>query len=311
MWYRSYLSGYPEAIENGQWGKHNFIGSDKREKSVPVLKPENFGEQMSIDEKMIDDEFYTVMTNRETGKIALLAETLSCRELNGLIDEIAPINKKVKTITADLSPTYEKFCEQAFPQATLVADKFHVVKHITEAVQSLRVRLKQEELSKLQPTKKERRDYEKNTPLLNGESRIEMLTRSRYLLFKRKEDWTAGQNRRALLLFETFPSLKKTYELSIQIREWMDKKNIGEHAWHIDKQLIHWYDCAEQARLPEVENLIRLIGCHESKIMNYFSTGKTNAKAEAMNSKIQRFIAANYGVRDKDFFLYRLARYYS
>jgi transposase len=60
-----------------------------------------------------------------------------------------------------------------------------------------------------------------------------------------------------------------------------------------------------------VENLIRLIGSHEGKIMNYFSIGKTNAKAEAMNSKIQRFIASTYGVRDKDFFLYRLARYYS
>lgn len=30
-----------------------------------------------------------------------------------------------------------------------------------------------------------------------------------------------------------------------------------------------------------------------------------------MNSKMQRFITANYGVRDKDFFLYRLAHYYS
>ena len=41
--------------------------------------------------------------------------------------------------------------------------------------------------------------------------------------------------------------------------------------------------------------------------MNYFIKGKTNAKAEAINSKIQRSIAANYGVRDRDFFMYRLA----
>jgi transposase len=126
-----------------------------------------------------------------------------------------------------LSPTYEKFCEQSFPQATLVADKFHIVKHITEAVQSLRVRLKQQELAKLPAAKQERKAYEKSTRLVNGESRIEMLTRSRYLLFKREEDWTAGQKKRAMLLFETFPDIKKTYELSIQIREWMDKKNIG------------------------------------------------------------------------------------
>jgi len=310
-WYRNYLSGYPEAVENKQWGKDNFIGSDKREKSVPVLKPENFGEQMAVDEKMIDEEYYTVMTNRDTGKIALLAETLTVTELNKLMDKTGEVKHKVKTITADLSPTYETFCEQSFPAAMIVADKFHVVQHIVEAVQSLRLRLKQEEIAKLPTTKKERREYEKQTKLINGESRIELLTRSRYVLFKRTEKWTVSQQKRAALLFKTFPQIEQTYKLTQQIREWLDKKNIGKYEWEIEKQLIHWYDCAERAKLPEVENLIRLISSHEEKIMNYFKTGKTNAKAEAMNSKIQRFITSNYGVRDKDFFLYRLARYYA
>lgn len=310
-WYRHYLSGYPEAVESGQWGKDNFRGSDKRDKRVPVLKPGNFGEQMSVDEKMIDEDFYTIMTNRQTGKIALLAETLTVSELNKLINKIDEVRDSVKVITADLSATYEKFCEQSFPDATLVADKFHVVMHITEAIQTHRLRLKQEEIAKLPTTKKERREYEKQTKLINGESRIEMLTRSRYLLFKRSDKWNASQQKRAALLFETFPQLKTTYELTIQIREWLDKENIGKHEWQIERQLIHWYDCAEQAKLPEVENLIRLIGSHEQTIINYFNTGKTNAKAENMNSKIQRFIASNYGLRDKDFFFYRLARYFS
>ena len=219
-WYRNYLSGYPEALESKQWGQYNFVGNDKREKSVPVLKSENFGEQMSVDEKMIDEEFYTVMTNRETGKIALLAETLTVTELTKLIAKTGEAKQKVKTITADLSPTYEKFCEQSFPGAMIVADKFHVVQHIVEAVQSLRLRLKQEEIARLPTTKKERKEYEKQTKLINGESRIELLTRARYVLFKRPENWTHSQQKRAGLLFETFPKLKSTYELTQQIRQW-------------------------------------------------------------------------------------------
>jgi transposase len=310
-WYRNYLSGYPQAVESKAWGKDNFTGSDKREKLVPVLKPENFGEQMAVDEKMIDEEFYTVLTNRESGKIAMLAETLTVTDLNKLIDKIGEARQGVKIITADLSPTYERFCEQSFPCAMVVADKFHVVKHIIEAVQTLRLRLKQEEITKLPPTKKERREYEKQTRLINGESRIEMLTRSRYVLFKRPENWTTSQQKRVKLLFEAFPQLRAAYDLTLQIRLWLDKENLSKYPWQIEEQLIHWYDCAEQARLPEIENLIRIIGSNEEKIMNYFKTGKTNAKAEAMNSKIQRFIAANYGVRDKDFFMYRLAHYFS
>lgn len=310
-WYRQCLSGYPEAVASGQWGKDNFTGSDKKQKIVPVLKPQNLGEEMAIDEKMIDEEFYTVLTNRQTGKIALLAETLRVDELGSLIDKMDEHKKVVKEITVDLSPTYERFCEQSFPNATIIADKFHVVKHIVEAVQAMRLRLKQEELSVLPISKKERRQVEQATKLPNGETRMELLTRSRYLLFKMQSAWTPSQQKRAQLLFETYPRLEIAYQLTQQLRHWLDRKNIGKKEWELEKELIDWYDDAEQQKLPEIENLIRLIANNEHKIMNYFLNGRTNAKAEAMNSKIQRFITANYGVRDTDFFMYRLAKYYS
>ena len=311
FWYRNYLSGFPEVVASGVWGKDDFIGSDKRTKIVPILKPENLGEEMAVDEKMIDEEFYTVFTNRQTGKIALLAETMQVADLNKLIDKMGEAKNIVKEVTLDLSPTYEKFVEQSLPQATLVADKFHVIKHIVDAVQDVRIRIKHEELSQIPATKKERKAYEKATKLINGESRIELLTHSRYLLFKKEENWTASQQKRSVLLFQTFPQIEATYKLTQQIRNWFDKSNIGKYEWQIERDLIHWYDNAEQQKLPEVENLIRLIGSHEQKIMNYFIKGKTNAKAEAINNKIQRFITANYGVRDKDFFFFRIAKYYS
>lgn len=75
----------------------------------------------------------------------------------------------------------------------------------------------------------------------------------------------ASQQKRANLLFETFPKLKSVYELTQQIRQWLDKENVGKYEWQIEKQLIHWYDCAEQAKLPEVENLSRIIGSNEEK----------------------------------------------
>jgi transposase len=50
---------------------------------------------------------------------------------------------------------------------------------------------------------------------------------------------------------------------------------------------------------------------HETHIVNYFRQGATNAEAERLNGKIQRFITQNYGLRDKDFFLYRTAGYFS
>jgi transposase len=50
---------------------------------------------------------------------------------------------------------------------------------------------------------------------------------------------------------------------------------------------------------------------HEDEIMNFFKHGRTNAKAERLNGKIQRFISNNFGLKDKDFFLFRIAGYFS
>jgi transposase len=305
------LSGYKEALEEGRWGKYNFIGKDKKEKMVAVLKEENFGEEMSIDEKMIDEEFYTVMTNRQTGKIALLAETTNVEELTHLMNKIPSVREKVKEITLDMSPTYEKFCQENFADAIQIIDKFHVVKHMVEAVQSLRIRLKQEEQNALPKSAKERRKVENEMRLANGETRIELLTRSRYLLFKMRDKWKPHQEQRAALLFKTFPVLKTAYELVYELRKWIDKSNVGKSMQKVESELIEWYNKAEGSKIPEIENLVRLISNHEEKIMNYFIRGKTNAKAEKMNGKMQRFITTNYGIRDKDFFMYRLAKYFS
>jgi hypothetical protein len=50
---------------------------------------------------------------------------------------------------------------------------------------------------------------------------------------------------------------------------------------------------------------------HETQIINHFRQGATNAKAERLNAKIQRFITQNYGLKDKYFFLYRTVGYFS
>ena len=40
---------------------------------VPILEIDNLGDNMAIDEKQIGGDFYKILTNRNSGKIALLA----------------------------------------------------------------------------------------------------------------------------------------------------------------------------------------------------------------------------------------------
>ena len=59
------------------------------------------------------------------------------------------------------------------------------------------------------------------------------------------------------------------------------------------------------------EGFIKMVKKHEDNIINYFTSGLTNAKAENLNGKIQRFIANNYGIKNKDFAMFRIATYFA
>jgi hypothetical protein len=72
---------------------------------------------MAVDEKMIGGEIYTILLNRETCKIAMLAQSHRSKEL---VHILAPYHKliyKVKSITRDLSNTYDWFSREIFSNA--------------------------------------------------------------------------------------------------------------------------------------------------------------------------------------------------
>ena len=41
-----------------------------------------------------------------------------------------------------MSPSYKKLCKDIFPNTQLVIDKFHVIKHLLDALQQVRKQLK-------------------------------------------------------------------------------------------------------------------------------------------------------------------------
>jgi transposase len=304
----------------------------EKEIPVPILKTENIGPNMGIDEKQIGEEMHTVLSNRDTGKIAMLAQTLKAKELGQLITFFDGKGYEVKTVTRDLSNSYDWFCRTAFPNAGHVADKFHIIKSLLDACQDVRVRYRQEilrdkrlkheqhkqqeEQRKLQCElegkrfmKKKFKYKEKKTE--NGETLMELLARSRYLLYKYEDQWTESQNQRALTLFKLYPEIEQAYKLSCQFRNWYKKENIGKDTTLINLELNNWYRDTEKLEVDEILNFKSLVERHEPIIKRYFEKGYTNAIAENINGKIKRFIMINQGTRDREFFYFRLGNYFS
>jgi transposase len=314
-WYKENLSGYKQNVAAGLWGEKKITIADEdtgeivKEKPVPIAKPEIFGSHMTIDEKQIGKKMYTIMTNAKTGKIALLAQTMKPEELEQAVDNYLPAKvSEVKSVSCDMSPSYKKFCKEVFPNTRLVVDKFHVIKHLMDALQQVRKQLKTQCLTNDKTLiNQQEGDQEQDRAWTD----IELLERSRYILCKMQMDWDDDEKEMMDHLFDSFPVLQSAYQLTQKLRLWYNGRNIGKNINSLENELNNWCDEVSNAKIAAFKAVRKMIEKHQDDILNYFREGQTNAKAENMNGKIQRFLANNFGIRDRDFFLYRVAGYFS
>ena len=301
--YRNHLSDF-----------HDWEQKDHCEERM--IFPENMGEKLSIDEVAISNgELYTVITNKAAkGKKGALVAMVSGTKAADVIDVLSKIPQgsrdPVKEVTLDMSNSMDVIVRSAFPRATIVTDRFHVQQLITEAVQEIRISLRREAIKEenedIKKAKKEKKRYQ---PKLyeNGDTKKQLLARSRYLLFKASSKWTQCQEARSIILFREFPEIKKAYELSMFFRSCYEYSTTAEEA---KEKLNKWYKKIEEKNIESFMVAAESIRLHETTILNYFINRSTNASAESFNAKLKGFRALVRGVRDKKFFLFRIAKLY-
>jgi len=283
-----------------------------------VIFPENIGRYLSIDETSVSQgELYTVITNKEANGqkgclVAVIKGTDSDRIKSLLIRKI-PLEKRkiVEEVTLDMAASMEQIVSKTFTRATLVTDRFHVQKLAYDAVQQMRIEYRWEAIEQenleMELAKEEGRSFVPNR-LDNGDTPKQLLARSRYLLFKRKELWTPSQIQRAEILFRFYPKLKQAYQLAQRLGSIYQSVQDKGVAF---TKLARWYDEVEKAGFKSFNTVSRTIQQHYVNILNFFERRSTNASAESFNAKIKAFRAQFRGVRNISFFLYRLTKIYA
>uniref|UniRef100_UPI00210C4B4F ISAon1 family transposase n=1 Tax=Desertivirga xinjiangensis TaxID=539206 RepID=UPI00210C4B4F len=200
---------------------------------------------------------------------------------------------------------------RSFRKAKLVSDRFHVQQLATDAVQQLRVEYRwqaiDQENLEIELAKELNQNYVPDV-LENGDTKKQLLARSRYLLFKDETNWTASQHHRATLLFHLYPALETAYRLSRKLSHIFSAtkdKGVGF------TKLARWYDQVEQAGIKTFRTVSRTIQNHYLNILNYFDNRSTNASAESFNAKIKALRSQFRGVTNIEFFMYRLSKIYA
>jgi transposase len=274
-------------------------------KPLYVFKPENIGSKMSIDDKAIGHEGFSILSNGETGKIAMMIESCKSVEVAQAISLFGNDLNKVESISCDMAAGYLNVCSQELPRAKVVIDKFHVMQYVYDAALDVRARLKKELTGQLTKGKTK---TEQDKEILR---KLDTLKHCRYRLTQSPEKWSTTGKEVMNQVFDNHSELSQAYNLTQDFKKWYDISNRFKSRETITQELHQWYVQTNQSGFDEFKAVVKMIRKHENEIINYFKSQQTNARAERLNGKINRFISNNYGIKDKDFAMYRIANYFS
>lgn len=282
---------------------------------------------------------YTIFSNKDghgrKGSVIAIVKGTKADVVSQIIKKIpAEELARVEEITMDFSDSMYSIAKQCFPKATIVIDCFHIVKRLCEGLEAMRLKFKrlavtenkkaaaftQNEERKARKRAYYRKEHPKKSgenrgrkrikkqkykpeELSNGDTKVELLTRSRNLLAQSGEKWGEHKKVRARLLFDLYPQMKEAYSLICKVRDIFKRKLTIDEA----KAKLHdWYKEVNNCTFREIKSARDCIKSREEEVLNYFLKRSTNASAESLNSKMKGVRAQLHGIADIPFFLYRV-----
>lgn len=307
-----------------------------------MLLDKNIGPRMSIDETQLHDDLFTILSNKDghggPGTVAAVAAGTSSDEVLKTLMLIPEAKRlAVREITLDFSESMRSIAVQAFPNAIRTVDCFHVMKRLGDGLEEIRLkekrlalaeqkRLERQHRKRLKRNAQHRKWYSRTHPkkysgkkrgrkpqrsnkrfspptFENGDTRVELLTRSRYLICKSPDKWSIRQKKRAGILFREYPKMEEAYWIANKLRSIFRSKIDKDTA---KERLEDWYGEVAKCTSRELKAARDTIKFREDEVLNYFIKRSTNAAAESLNSKLKGFRSQLRGIADLPFYMYRV-----
>jgi transposase len=282
-----------------------------------LLFAQNIGKRLSLDETAFSNgELYTILTNKKAkGKKGALIAMVRGTKADVVIKILQKIplkqRNKVEEVTLDMAGNMGLIVKKSFPNAVQVIDRFHVQKLALDALQEIRIKHRWDAIDKendaIETSKSKSLKFIPEQ-FSNGDTLKQLLARSRYLLYKNNLKWTQNQSERARILFEKYPDIEKAYKLC-QNLSWIFNNTKDKTSALV--RLAKWDEKVRQAAFKSFNTIARTMSIHYKNILNYFDNRSTNASAESFNAKIKAFRAQFRGVRNVEFFLFRLSNIFA
>jgi transposase len=212
----------------------------------------------------------------------IVLDILPNRFENNLIKYFSqfPNKNDVKYFVCDMNPHFRQVAKICFPQATIVADKYHVIRQVYWAMEKVR----KNEQNKL--STRFRKYFKK----------------SRNLLMKRTEKLSEEEMDRLSLMFEIAPRLADAYRFKNDFITVIRSNSSIEGK----QRLVDWLFSAEVMDLPEFHDCTKAYHNWFQEIINSMDVPWTNGYIEGCNNKTKVLKRVSYGMRNFSHFRKRI-----
>lgn len=168
---------------------------------------------------------------------------------------------RIKWASCDMSQAYIGAIEGHCPNATLVLDRFHIVKSLNDAVDKVR----KEQWRKALPDERK---------ALKG---------LRWLLFKHSSNRSKKDTRTLNALQKGNRRIHRAWILKDEFEQFWDYKA----SWAAERFLDGWMTTALKSRIEPIRKFVKTLKKHRERILPFIKTRLTNAKSEGINRIIK------------------------
>ena len=179
-----------------------------------------------------------------------------------------------------MNPHFRRVAKICFPQATVVADKYHVIRQVYWALENVR--------------KNEQKQLSKNLR--------KYFKRSRGLLMKKSDKLTVEEMNNLALMFEIAPRLADAYRLKNEFLSVIRSESsaVGR------QRLADWLFSVELMDLSEFCDCTKAYHNWATEILNSMDVPWTNGFIEGCNNKTKVLKRVCYGMRNFNNFRKRI-----
>jgi len=184
---------------------------------------------------------------------------------------------RLRVVCLDMWAPYAKLVREHAPPAQILLDRFHIVKHLNEAVEEVR----RSEMRRLSLQEKV------------------VFKRSRWLRLKNPWNLTSGQQERLSTLVRWNTPIGRAYYLQEACQLFWGYQQSKRAKDHLEK----WMRSAMRSRLEPFKKFVRMLRSHLDGILSWTKQRVSNGAVEGMNHKIKAIRHRSFGFRSAENFI--------